>query len=107
MKECNFPSVHIDNGMGLEERIFKEKAFHKFEFRILITSNLNGHDIDISGVDIAVNYDFPAVSKASLFDFRKVEWGYYLCDSHYEDKEGESYITSLTYVRLSVLVCVS
>jgi ATP-dependent RNA helicase UAP56/SUB2 len=65
LKECNFPSMHIDGGMPQEERIAKYTAFRKYEARILVATNLFGRGIDIERVNIVINYDFPTVEEKS------------------------------------------
>ena len=59
LKECNFPSMHIDGGMPQEERIKRYTSFRKYEARILVATNLFGRGIDIERVNIVINYDFP------------------------------------------------
>ena len=59
LKECNFPSMHIDGGMPQDERIKRYTAFRKYEARILVATNLFGRGIDIERVNIVINYDFP------------------------------------------------
>jgi ATP-dependent RNA helicase UAP56/SUB2 len=63
LKECNFPSMHIDGGMKQEERIARFSAFRKYESRILVATNLFGRGIDIERVNIVINYDFPTVRR--------------------------------------------
>ena len=65
LKECNFPSIHIDGSMPQEERIKRYTAFRKYESRILVATNLFGRGIDIERVNIVINYDFPAADEKS------------------------------------------
>jgi len=65
LKECNFPSMHIHGGMPQEERIARYNSFRKFEFRILVATNLFGRGIDIERVNVVINYDFPAADDKS------------------------------------------
>jgi len=59
LKECNFPSEHIHGGMDQEDRIKRYQSFRKYDYRILVATNLFGRGIDIERVNIVINYDFP------------------------------------------------
>lgn len=59
LKECSFPSEHIHSRMPQEDRIKRYESFRKFDFRILVATNLFGRGIDIERVNIVINYDFP------------------------------------------------
>ena len=63
LKECNFPSMHIDGSMVQEERIKRYTAFRNYEARILVATNLFGRGIDIERVNIVINYDFPTADE--------------------------------------------
>jgi ATP-dependent RNA helicase UAP56/SUB2 len=63
LKECNFPSMHIDGSMLQEERIKRYTAFRNYEARILVATNLFGRGIDIERVNIVINYDFPTADE--------------------------------------------
>ena len=65
LKELNFPSMHIHGQMKQEERIARYEAFRKFEFRILVATNLFGRGIDIERVNVVFNYDFPTADDKS------------------------------------------
>jgi len=55
--ECNFPSIAIHGQMKQPERIAKYKEFKEFHKRIMVATNLFGRGIDISRVNVVINYD--------------------------------------------------
>ncbi|CAF0761167.1 unnamed protein product [Adineta steineri] len=58
--EQNFPAIGIHSGMAQEERLARYKQFNDFQTRILITTDLFGHDIiNIERVNIILHYDMP------------------------------------------------
>jgi len=57
LMECNFPSIAIHGKMLQPERIAKYKEFKEFHKRIMVATNLFGRGIDISRVNVVINYD--------------------------------------------------
>jgi len=59
LADCNFPSISIHSGMQQEERIEKYKQFKDFQSRIMVATDVFGRGIDISRVNVVINYDMP------------------------------------------------
>jgi ATP-dependent RNA helicase UAP56/SUB2 len=59
LADCNFPSICIHSGMPQEERIEKYKQFKDFQSRIMVATDVFGRGIDISRVNVVINYDMP------------------------------------------------
>ncbi|KAF9165192.1 Suppressor of the cold-sensitive snRNP biogenesis mutant brr1-1 [Actinomortierella ambigua] len=57
--ECNFPSICIHSQMPQEERIARYKSFKEFNKRILVATDVFSRGLDVSRVNIVVNYDVP------------------------------------------------
>ncbi|KAG0048440.1 Suppressor of the cold-sensitive snRNP biogenesis mutant brr1-1 [Gryganskiella cystojenkinii] len=57
--ECNFPSAAIHRGMAQEERIQLFTAFKNFEKRILVATDVFSRGVDVSRVNVVINYDLP------------------------------------------------
>ncbi|CAF3970136.1 unnamed protein product [Adineta steineri] len=58
--EQNFPAIEIHSRMAQEEHLARYKQFNDFQTRILITTDLFGHDIiNIERVNIILHYDMP------------------------------------------------
>jgi len=66
LNECNFPSTCIHGGMKQEERIEKYKQFKDFQTRIMVATDVFGRGIDISRVNVVINYDMPEDSDSYL-----------------------------------------
>jgi len=66
LSDCNFPSISIHSGMPQEERIEKYKQFKDFQHRIMVATDLFGRGIDISRVNVVINYDMPESSDQYL-----------------------------------------
>merc|ERR1712178_413873 len=64
--ECSFPSIAIHSGLGQEDRIARCKQFKEFQKRIMVSTDLFGHGIDIERVNIVINYDMPEDSDSYL-----------------------------------------
>jgi ATP-dependent RNA helicase UAP56/SUB2 len=59
LRECNFPSITIHSGLGVEERIEKYRQFKEGQGRILISTDLFARGVDMEKVNIVINYDMP------------------------------------------------
>ncbi|KAF9972180.1 Suppressor of the cold-sensitive snRNP biogenesis mutant brr1-1 [Actinomortierella ambigua] len=57
--ECNFPSICIHSQMPQEERIARYKSFKEFNKRILVATDVFSRGLDVSRVNVVVNYDVP------------------------------------------------
>jgi len=66
LADCNFPSICIHSGMQQEERIEKYKQFKDFQSRIMVATDVFGRGIDISRVNVVINYDMPDSSDQYL-----------------------------------------
>jgi len=66
LADCNFPSICIHSGMPQEERIEKYKQFKDFHSRIMVATDVFGRGIDISRVNVVINYDMPDSSDQYL-----------------------------------------
>jgi len=66
LNECNFPSTCIHGSLKQEERIAKYKAFKDFQTRMMVATDVFGRGIDISRVNVVINYDMPADSDSYL-----------------------------------------
>jgi len=66
LNQCNFPSTCIHGSLRQEERIEKYKAFKDFQTRIMVATDVFGRGIDISRVNVVINYDMPADSDSYL-----------------------------------------
>jgi len=66
LSDCNFPSICIHSGMQQEERIEKYKQFKDFQSRIMVATDVFGRGIDISRVNVVINYDMPDSSDQYL-----------------------------------------
>jgi len=64
--DCNFPSICIHGGQKQEERITHYKAFKEMASRVLVTTDLFARGIDVSKVNVVINYDFPEESDQYL-----------------------------------------
>lgn len=45
--------------MQTETRLENFKEFKEFKYRILVSTQLFGHGIDVEKVNVVINYDFP------------------------------------------------
>ncbi|KAF9186829.1 Suppressor of the cold-sensitive snRNP biogenesis mutant brr1-1 [Haplosporangium sp. Z 767] len=59
LNECNFPSICIHGSMPQEERIARYKSFKEFNKRILVATDVFARGLDVSRVNVVVNYDVP------------------------------------------------
>jgi len=59
LEDCNFPSLCIHGGMTTEQRMSAFKQFKECSKRILVTTDLCARGIDVSKVNVVINYDFP------------------------------------------------
>lgn len=59
LKECQFPSITIHSGLGVEERIERYKEFKEGRGRILVTTDLFARGVDMEKINIVINYDMP------------------------------------------------
>jgi ATP-dependent RNA helicase UAP56/SUB2 len=59
LKECQFPSIAIHSGLGVEERIERYKEFKEGRGRILVTTDLFARGVDMEKINIVINYDMP------------------------------------------------
>jgi len=66
LNECNFPSTCIHGSLKQEERIAKYKAFKDFQTRMMVATDVFGRGIDISRVNVVINYDMPVDSDSYL-----------------------------------------
>jgi len=66
LKELSFPAMCIHGKLSQEERTNRFKEFKDFKFRILVSTDLMGRGIDVSTVNIVVNYDMPEDSDTYL-----------------------------------------
>jgi ATP-dependent RNA helicase UAP56/SUB2 len=66
LADCNFPSICIHSGMQQKERIEKYKQFKDFQARIMVATDVFGRGIDISRVNVVINYDMPDSSDQYL-----------------------------------------
>lgn len=66
LEDNNFPSLAITGGMKQEERISSFKLFKECHKRILVTTDLFARGIDVSKVNVVINYDFPDESDQYL-----------------------------------------
>jgi len=66
LKEQSFPAMCIHGKLSQEERTNRFKEFKDFKFRILVSTDLMGRGIDVSTVNIVVNYDMPEDSDTYL-----------------------------------------
>ncbi|KAF9932921.1 Suppressor of the cold-sensitive snRNP biogenesis mutant brr1-1 [Mortierella antarctica] len=57
--ECNFPSICIHGSIPQEERIARYKSFKEFNKRILVATDVFARGLDVSRVNVVVNYDVP------------------------------------------------
>ncbi|KAG0237132.1 Suppressor of the cold-sensitive snRNP biogenesis mutant brr1-1 [Actinomortierella wolfii] len=57
--ECNFPSICIHSQMPQEERIARYKSFKEFNKRILVATDVFSRGLDVSRVNVVINYDVP------------------------------------------------
>ena len=64
--DCNFPSICIHGAQKQEERIKFYKAFKEMSSRVLVTTDLFARGIDVSKVNVVINYDFPEESDQYL-----------------------------------------
>ena len=64
--DCNFPSLCIHGGQKQEERIANFKQFKEMSSRVLVTTDLFARGIDVSKVNVVINYDFPEESDQYL-----------------------------------------
>jgi len=66
LNECNFPSTCIHGSLKQEERISKYKAFKDFQTRMMVATDVFGRGIDVSRVNVVINYDMPNNSDSYL-----------------------------------------
>jgi ATP-dependent RNA helicase UAP56/SUB2 len=66
LNENNFPATTIHSDMKQEERIEKYKEFKDFQSRLMVATDLFGRGIDISRVNVVINYDMPDSSDQYL-----------------------------------------
>ncbi|KAG0335945.1 Suppressor of the cold-sensitive snRNP biogenesis mutant brr1-1 [Podila humilis] len=64
--ECNFPSICIHSQMEQEERIARFKSFKEFNKRILVATDVFARGVDVSRVNVVINYDVPEVADTYL-----------------------------------------
>lgn len=66
LEKCGFPSVAMHGKLHQSERISRYNKFRTFQIRILVATDLVGRGIDISHVNVVVNYDMPQSSDTYL-----------------------------------------
>ncbi|KAG0336997.1 Suppressor of the cold-sensitive snRNP biogenesis mutant brr1-1 [Podila horticola] len=64
--ECNFPSICIHSQMAQDERIARFKSFKEFNKRILVATDVFARGVDVSRVNVVINYDVPEVADTYL-----------------------------------------
>jgi len=64
--KCGFPTAAMHGRMPQQVRIKRYENFRTFQSRILVSTDLVGRGIDISHVNVVVNYDMPLSSDAYL-----------------------------------------
>ncbi|KAF9395095.1 Suppressor of the cold-sensitive snRNP biogenesis mutant brr1-1 [Mortierella sp. AD011] len=64
--ECNFPSICIHGSMPQEERIARYKSFKEFNKRILVATDVFARGLDVSRVNVVINYDVPDAADTYL-----------------------------------------
>ncbi|KAF9110015.1 Suppressor of the cold-sensitive snRNP biogenesis mutant brr1-1 [Mortierella sp. AM989] len=64
--ECNFPSICIHGSMAQEERIARYKSFKEFNKRILVATDVFARGLDVSRVNVVINYDVPDAADTYL-----------------------------------------
>ncbi|KAF9400496.1 Suppressor of the cold-sensitive snRNP biogenesis mutant brr1-1 [Podila epigama] len=64
--ECNFPSICIHSKMEQEERIARYKSFKEFNKRILVATDVFARGLDVSRVNVVINYDVPETADTYL-----------------------------------------
>ncbi|KAF8924234.1 ATP-dependent RNA helicase uap56 [Dissophora ornata] len=64
--ECNFPSICIHGSMPQEERIARYKSFKEFSKRILVATDVFARGLDVSRVNVVINYDVPDAADTYL-----------------------------------------
>jgi ATP-dependent RNA helicase UAP56/SUB2 len=64
--ECNFPSIAIHGSMEQADRIAKYKSFKEFNKRILVATDVFARGLDVSRVNVVINYDVPDVADTYL-----------------------------------------
>ncbi|KAF9306690.1 Suppressor of the cold-sensitive snRNP biogenesis mutant brr1-1 [Mortierella antarctica] len=66
LTECNFPSICIHSQMAQDERIARFKSFKEFNKRILVATDVFARGVDVSRVNVVINYDVPEVADTYL-----------------------------------------
>jgi ATP-dependent RNA helicase UAP56/SUB2 len=57
--DSNFPSTCIHSQLEQPERIERYQKFKEFHTRIMVATDLFGRGIDVSRVNVVINYDMP------------------------------------------------
>ncbi|KAF9127191.1 Suppressor of the cold-sensitive snRNP biogenesis mutant brr1-1 [Linnemannia schmuckeri] len=66
LQECNFPSIAIHGSMDQADRIAKYKSFKEFNKRILVATDVFARGLDVSRVNVVINYDVPDAADTYL-----------------------------------------
>ncbi|KAF9545545.1 Suppressor of the cold-sensitive snRNP biogenesis mutant brr1-1 [Mortierella hygrophila] len=66
LQECNFPSIAIHGSMEQADRIAKYKSFKEFNKRILVATDVFARGLDVSRVNVVINYDVPDAADTYL-----------------------------------------
>lgn len=59
LTECKFPVNCIYGGLKQELRLDRYNKFKKFEFRIMVATDIFARGVDFERVNIVINYDMP------------------------------------------------
>jgi ATP-dependent RNA helicase UAP56/SUB2 len=59
LRDINFPSVAIHAQMAHETCMALFKDFRDFKMHIVVTTNVLSHGVDVTKVNVMINYDFP------------------------------------------------
>ncbi|KAF9583584.1 Suppressor of the cold-sensitive snRNP biogenesis mutant brr1-1 [Lunasporangiospora selenospora] len=59
LNDCNFPSICIHGSLQQEDRIARYQSFKDFNKRILVATDVFARGLDVSRVNVVVNYDVP------------------------------------------------
>lgn len=66
LKKNNFPSIAIHSAMDQEERIKRYNEVKAFKHRVLVSTDIFAHGIDIEKINVVFNFDMPSSSDTYL-----------------------------------------
>lgn len=66
LRKDNFPSVAVHSDLPQEERIKRYNDFKKFNFRIMVATDVFGRGIDIEKINVVFNFDMPKEPESYL-----------------------------------------